>query len=270
MTFVLGIDIGSAFSKGIVLGSEKPLGSFECLSGGDFKLTAEKIRDELLAGAGISDKDISRTVATGFGSKLVAFADEARPDIVCLAKSVSSLLPSVKTVIDVGDLYTKVIRIDGEGRVYKFLLSGKCAGGSGRILQIIAKVLRVKVEDIGKLSLNSKKRVDFNTGCAVFSESEAISRIAEGANKEDLLAGLHRALAAQINSLVERIGEEQEVAMVGGCARDEGLVEALRKIRNHDILVPENPHLMGALGAALLAMENWENQNKGVCRMLHS
>jgi len=260
MVYVLGIDIGSAASKGILLGDQGSLGSFECPSGGDFKLTAEAIRKELLSQTGRSASDISRTVATGYGSKLVNFADEAKPDIVCHAKGVSSLLPSVKTVIDVGDLYTKVFRMDGQGSVYNFLLSGKCAGGSGRILQVIAKVLQVKVEEIGELSLKSKKRVDFNTGCAVFSESEAISRISEGVTKEDLLAGIHRALAAQINSLAERMGVEQDVAMVGGGARDAGLVQALKEIRGHEILVPAEPCLTAALGAAIIAIEEVKNK----------
>jgi len=255
MVFVLGIDIGSASSKGIILGDQGAVGSFECPSGGDFKLTAERVKKELLSQVTISASDISRTVATGYGSKLVTFADEVKPDIVCHGKGVSSLLTSVRTVIDVGDLYTKVLHIDGHGSMHNFLLSGKCAGGSGRILQVIAKVLRVRVEEIGELSLKSKKRVEFNTGCAVFAESEAISRLSEGVTKEDLLAGLHRALAAQINSLAERIGVEQEVAMVGGGARDGGLVQALREIRGHDILVPQRPHMTAALGAALIAME---------------
>jgi predicted CoA-substrate-specific enzyme activase len=256
--FVVGIDIGSAQSKGICVGDQDPLGSFECPSGGDFKLTAERIRKELLSQAGISTDDISRTVATGYGSKMVIFADEVKPDIVCHGKGVSSLLSSVRTVIDVGDLYTRVFRMDGQGSVHNFLMSGKCAGGSGRILQVIAKVLQVKVEEIGELSLKSKKRVEFNTGCAVFSESEAISRLSQEVTKEDLLAGIHRALAAQINSLAERLGVEQDVAMVGGGARDVGLVQAFREITGHDILVPPRPHLTAALGAAIIAMEALE------------
>ncbi len=253
MIYVLGIDIGSASSKGVALGKEDLLGSFECLSGGDFKLTAERMRKELLSRIGISLGDISRTVATGYGSKLVTFADEVKPDMVCHARGVSSLLPSVRTVIDVGDLYTKVFRIDGNGSVHNFLLSGKCAGGSGRILQVIAKVLQVKVEEIGELSLKSKKRVDFNTGCAVFAESEAITRLSQEVTKEDLLAGIHRALAAQINTLAERMGVEQDMAVVGGGARDGGLVQALKEIRGHDIFVPQKPHMTAALGAAIIA-----------------
>ncbi|OGQ11839.1 MAG: hypothetical protein A2026_06465 [Deltaproteobacteria bacterium RBG_19FT_COMBO_46_12] len=106
------------------------------------------------------------------------------------------------------------------------------------------------------MSLKSKKRVEFNTGCAVFAESEAISRLSQEAAKEDLLAGLHRALAAQINSLAERIGVELDVAMVGGGARDVGLVQALKEIRGHDIFVPPKPHMTAALGAAMIAMES--------------
>ena len=255
MGLVLGIDIGSASSKGIVLPDHGPQSSFECSSGGDYKLTAERIRSQLLLQTGGSPADVCRVVATGYGSKMVTFADETRTDVACQAKGVSSLLPSVRTVIDVGDLYTKILRIDGQGGVYNAILSGKCAGGSGRILQIMARVLRVRVEEIGPLSLTSRKRVDFNPGCAVFSESEAISRIAEGVKKEDLLAGLHRALAAQINALAERMGVERDVAMVGGGARDEGLVHALRDLRDHEILVPAEPHLTAALGAALIGRE---------------
>jgi predicted CoA-substrate-specific enzyme activase len=254
MAFVLGIDIGSAYSKGIALNDQGVLGSFECPSGGDFKQTAERIRKALLSQIGKSERDISRTVATGFGSNSVALADEVKPEIVCHGKGVFSLLPSVRTIIDVGDLYTRVLRIDGDGNVYKFLLSGKCAGGSGRILQVIARVLHVKVEEIGELSLKSRKRVEFNTGCAVFAESEAISRLSQEVKKEDLLAGIHRALAAQIDSLAERMGVELDVAMVGGGARDGGLVQALKEIRGQNILIPQNPHMTAALGAALIAM----------------
>jgi predicted CoA-substrate-specific enzyme activase len=261
MSLVLGIDIGSASSKGIALPDRGPQSSFECASGGDYKLTAERIRSQLLLQTGKSPPDVCRVVATGYGSKRVTFADETRSDIACQAKGVSFLLPSVRTIIDVGDLYTKVLRTDGGGGVHNAILSGKCAGGSGRILQIMAKVLQVKVEEIGPLSLKSQKRIDFNTGCAVFSESEAISRIAEGAKKEDLLAGLHRALAAQINALAERMGMEREVAMVGGGARDAGLVKALMEIRGYEILVPPEPHLTAALGAALLAREVAEKAN---------
>ena len=251
----MGIDIGSSRSKGLILKDGTVVASYECSSGGDFKVIAGNVRDELFMRAGVSSGDIRRTIATGYGSKQVDFASEIKSDLSCHSRGVHPLFPSVRTVIDVGDLYSKVFSIDGRGNLQKFLLSGKCAGGSGRVLQVIAKVLHVKVEEIGELSLRSKHRVDFNTGCVVFAESEAVSRVADGVLKEDLLAGIHRALAAQLNSLGERLGVEEDLALVGGGARDVGLVKALEEMTGLHILVPEEPHMTGALGAALIAEE---------------
>jgi predicted CoA-substrate-specific enzyme activase len=256
MPCVLGIDIGSASSKGVLIAETKVVASVEFPSGGNFKATAERMKASLLAQAGLAPEDIVRTVASGFGSKMVSFADEFVTDISCHGKGVHYLLPSVRTIIDVGDLYSKALRIDEEGNLVKFVLSGKCAGGSGRILKVIAKVLHLKVEELGQLSLRSKKRVEFNTGCAVFAESEAISRIAEGTAKEDLLAGLHRALAAQVDALAVRLGIQKDIAVVGGGARDAGLVKALEEIRGYPLLVPQEPHMTAALGAAIIASES--------------
>ena len=124
------------------------------------------------------------------------------------------------------------------------------------MLKVIAKVLQLRVDELGDLSLKSRKRVDFNTGCAVFAESEAVGRIAEGVAKEDLLAGIHRALAAQLYSLAERVGIERDFALVGGGAKDAGLIKAMEEITNLDIFVPVEPHLTAAIGAAIIAYEN--------------
>ncbi|MBW1721502.1 MAG: 2-hydroxyglutaryl-CoA dehydratase [Deltaproteobacteria bacterium] len=253
MSCVLGIDIGSAHSKCVLLSEGKVIERIDRPSGGDFAVTADELRRDLLARTGISPEAIERTIATGYGAKSVGFASDTRSDITCHSMGVHLLLPSARTVIDVGDLYSKVFKVDGRGHANNFLLSGKCAGGSGRVLQVIAKVLHVPVEDIGEMSLRSKNRVDFNTGCVVFAESEAVSRIAEGVPKEDLLAGIHRALAAQIYNLAERLGIETELALVGGGARDVGLVKALEEISGGKVLVPEEPHMTAALGAAIIA-----------------
>jgi predicted CoA-substrate-specific enzyme activase len=255
MAYVLGIDLGSASSKGVLMEERKCLASFECPSGGDFKATAERVKQALFKKAGISSEDIAYAVATGYGSKQVVYADETKPEISCHGRGILHLSPSVRTAIDVGDLYSKAFKIDDKGDVLNFVLSGKCAGGSGRILQIIAKVLQVKVEEIGDFSMKAKKRVDFNTGCVVFAESEAISRISEGASKEDLLAGIHRALAAQINSLAERLGVETDLALVGGGAKDLGLIKAMEEISGFPVIVPTEPHMTAALGAAIMAVE---------------
>jgi predicted CoA-substrate-specific enzyme activase len=247
--------LGSAAAKGVLLAGKKILAQVEFPSGGDFKLTADRIREDLLSRARVPAKSISYTVATGFGSKSVSYSDSVLTDISCHAKGVNYLCPTVRTAVDAGDLYSKAFRMDENGNLQNFVLSGKCAGGSARILKVAAKVLRLNVEAMGDLGLKSKKQVEFNTGCAVFAESEAISRIAEGISKEDLLAGIHRALAAQLNALAVRLGIEKDYALVGGGARNSGLVKALEAMSGFPIVVPPDPHMTAALGAALIALE---------------
>ncbi|UCH06240.1 MAG: 2-hydroxyglutaryl-CoA dehydratase [Deltaproteobacteria bacterium] len=255
MDCYVGIDIGSASSKGVALVDGRMEGSCVIPSGGDYRVAADRVRDELLSESTLSARDVSYTIATGYGAKNVGFADEVITDISCQGRGICYLAPSVRTAVDVGDLFSKAFRMDERGTILTFVLSGKCAGGSGRVLQVIAKVLQIRLEDIGALSLKSKKKVDFNTGCAVFAESEAVSRLAEGVRKEDLLAGIHRALAAQINSLAERVGIEREFALVGGAARDKGLIKAVEEITGFEIVVPPEPRLTAALGAAVIASE---------------
>ncbi|HUV60326.1 MAG TPA: acyl-CoA dehydratase activase [Desulfatiglandales bacterium] len=261
MVCVFGVDIGSAFSKGIVMCDQKILESYAMPSGGNYNLTADRLKKELISKAGLSLKDIAYTIATGYGAKNVSFANDVITDISCHSRGIFYLFPSVRTVVDVGDLFSKAFRIDERGNSLTFLLSGKCAGGSARVLQVIAKVLQVKVEEIGELSLQSRKMIDFNTGCAVFAETEAVSRIAEGASREDLLAGIHRALAAQINSLAERVGIEKDFSLVGGGAKDVGLVRAVEEMVGFAIVVPEEPHLTAAIGAAVIAGEKASGVN---------
>ncbi|RPI78931.1 MAG: 2-hydroxyglutaryl-CoA dehydratase [Desulfobacteraceae bacterium] len=253
MTIVLGIDLGSALTKGILLQDRKILDSYICPSGGHFANTAQQVKNKLLTRSGLNPSDPAYTVATGYGSKAVSFANEIVTDITAHGRGLHFLFPDVRTIVDVGDLYSKAIRIDNQGNIMSFLLSGKCAGGSGRILKVMAKVLQVPVEELGALSLKSQKKVNFNTGCAVFAESEAISRIAEGNAKEDLLAAINRALAAQIQSLAERLGLEKDYALTGGGACNPGLAKALTELSGLTISVPPEPLLTAALGAALIA-----------------
>jgi predicted CoA-substrate-specific enzyme activase len=200
-------------------------------------------------------KDVGYTVATGYGAANASLADEVVSDLSCQGRGVAYLFPSARTVIDVGGQFTRVFRVNEKGKVTAFVQSEKCAAGSGRFLQVIARVLQVDLEDIGELSLKSKNKVDFNTGCAVFAESEAVSRVAEGAKKEDILAGLHRTLAAKIQSMVERVGLEPDCVVVGGGAKDIGLVKSLEKSLGCRLLLPEEPQIVAAVGAALLAEE---------------
>ena len=251
--YFLGVDIGSAFSKAAVLAGGELISYHIIPSGGNYKLTADEVVTGALAKADLSLADIACTVATGYGGSNVSFAHRLITDISCQSRGVFHLFPSVRTVVDIGGQFSRVIKLDDRGRAKAFLMSEKCAGGSGRFLQIIAHVLQIDLKEIGPLSLKSKKKISFNTGCAVFSETEAISRIAEGAATEDILAGVHRALAAKIQNLVERLGIEQDVALTGGGAKDIGLVRSIEDTLKVNTLVPEEPQIVAALGAALIA-----------------
>ena len=255
MVHVIGIDIGSAFSKAVVMAEDKIISYQVMPSAGDYKLTADEVAGKALEKAKLPLADIGYSVATGYGAANVSFASEAVTDISADGRGVIYLFPSARTVVDIGGQFTKVFKVNEGGKPTTFLLSEKCAAGSGRFLQIIARVLQVKLEDIGELSLKSKNKVDFNTGCAVFAESEAISRIAEGTAKEDILAGLHRTLAAKIETMVQRVGIEPDCALVGGGAKDIGLVKGIEERLGRRLLIPDEPQIVAALGAALIAGE---------------
>jgi len=254
--------MGSAFSKAVVVANNELVSYSVIPSGGNYKSGADKVIKDALGKANLSFEDITHIAATGYGATHVSSLNEKVTDVTCQGKGIFYLFPSVRTAIDIGGQYSKVIRIDEKGRATAFVQSEKCAAGSGRLLQVIAHILQIDLGEIGQLSLKSRKRVDFTTGCAVFAESEAISRIAEGALKEDILAGVHRALAAKIQNLVERVGLELDCALVGGTAKDIGLVSSIEEKLGLSLLVPEEPQIVAALGAALIAEEKAASEGR--------
>ena len=253
--YYAGLDMGSAFIKAVLI-NRKQIIAYEILSsGGRYKETARKVLDQVLSEGCVRLDKLSGVVVTGVGAESAPFQARQFSDISCQAAGCWSLFPSARIVIDIGGQFTRAIRLTPQGRVANFLMSEKCATGSGRFLQVIARILRINIEDIGPLSLRSKKPVEFSTNCAVFAESETISRIAEGAHMEDILAGVHRALAAKAAVLVTRLGMEQDVVLTGGGGEDIGLVAAVSEALGLDVLVPNQPRLTAALGAAILANE---------------
>ena len=256
MKYVAGVDIGAGFTKAVIASENKIVARHVIPSGGNYKLAADRVIDAALKKAKALYEDIAYLVATGGGAVNADFSSKVVSDISCQGRAISFLHPSGRKIVDVGDLASKVSRVDPSGKTTAFLSSGKCAGGSARILQVIARVLQMTIDEIGPLSLKSQNPVKFNTQCAVFAETEAVSRIAEGAAKEDLLAGIHRALAAQLYTLAERIGVEQDFALIGGGAKDIGLVKAMEEVSGHEFIVPDDPQIMAAFGAAIIAGEN--------------
>jgi len=253
MTWYMGIDIGSVTSKGVILGENGLAARRLFPSGMNYAAAAERLRTELTAEAGISTKDIRTTVATGCGAAVVPFADDRVIDVRCCARGVHAILPAVHTIVDVGGQSTQVMKLNDNGQVVEFLTNEKCAAGSASFYDIVANVLQVKLNDIGPLSLKSKNPVVFSTGCAVFVESEAITRVAEGCSIEDILAGVNESMSTKIAGMVERIRLAEPCALIGGGARNIGLVNGLKKRLGIELLVPPQPQIIMALGAALAA-----------------
>ena len=253
MAYTLGIDIGSGFSKAVICEDSLIRSHAIAPSGGNYRETAEKVFEEALNKIHLSSGDISNVFTTGYGAGMVGLSDQTATDISCHAMGVHHIFPSARTVIDIGAQFSKAIRLDYTRRTRNFLLNEKCAGGSGKFLQIIARILHISIDEIGPLSLTSSKPVQFTTGCAVFAESEAVSRVAEGALAGDILAGVHKAMASKIVNLVTRLGLVETCVVTGGGAKDSGLVKTIESELGVSVLVPDEPQITAALGAALMA-----------------
>jgi predicted CoA-substrate-specific enzyme activase len=253
MAYTLGIDIGSGFSKAVVCKNNLIRSYAIAPSGGNYRETAEKVIEEALGKVHLSSGDISSICTTGYGAAMAGLSDQTATDISCHAAGVHHLFPSARMVIDIGAQFSKAIRLDDTGRTTNFLLNEKCAGGSGKFLQIIARILHISIDEIGPLSMTSSKPVQFTTGCAVFAESEAVSRIAEGALGGDILAGIHKAMASKIVNLVTRVGLVETCVVTGGGAKDLGLVKTIEAELGVTVMVPDEPQITAALGAALIA-----------------
>lgn len=255
MSLVLGLDIGSYYSKAVLIEDSSVLGWAVMPTGGSYGQAAERVKAEALARLNAGERTISRTAVCGVGAPATTYARHEVAEILAIGQGIRYYFPSVRTVIDIGGQASKVVKLDESGRPMDFSLSEKCATGSGKFLQVIAKVLQVKMEDLGPLSFKSTRKIQFTTGCAVFAESEAISRIADGASKEDIIAGVHDSIALKVQGLVNKLSWEKDCAMVGGGALDKGLVKSIGDKLGVNILVPENPQIIQALGAALAARE---------------
>ncbi len=255
MAYYMGIDIGSGTSKGVITRDGELLAYHLLPSGVNYLKAAQKLKEELLSKAGLSRGDIVCTVATGQGSGNVPFGNQQVTDIRCCARGINRIFPSVRTVIDVQAQSSQVIRLNESGQVTNFVVSERCAAGSGRFLEVIANVLQIDLKDFGPLSMKSANPVTFTTGCAVFGESEAISRVAEGIASEDILAGVHKALANKISALISKVGLEKDCAISGGGGLDIGLIKSVEAELEVKLLVPPQPRIVTALGAAVMAEE---------------
>ncbi|MBI1987866.1 MAG: 2-hydroxyglutaryl-CoA dehydratase [Nitrospinae bacterium] len=251
-----GIDVGSLCTKVVILDAGRNVLSSHILrSGGHYQGAAEAAFSGALESAGLRIKEISFLVSTGYGRARVTFSDTHVTEITCHARGAKHLFPHVHTVIDIGGQDSKVIYVNDEGRPKNFVMNDKCAAGTGRFLEVMAGALEVSLQEMAELSFHAQGESEVSNMCTVFAESEVISLLAQGTEKADIAAAIFRSIARRITGLVGKLGLKEPVVMTGGVAKNPGMVRALEEKLRTTLLIPPEPQIMGAYGAALIAAE---------------
>jgi predicted CoA-substrate-specific enzyme activase len=251
-----GIDIGSLSTDVVLLDPERNvLGSAITATGASTRKAAGEALRTALSAAGAEEGDIVCTVATGYGRERIESADLRVTEITCHARGARHLFPGVLTVLDIGGQDCKVIRLSHDGRVADFAMNDRCAAGTGRFLEVMARTLEMDLEQMGVRSLRASRSLPVSSTCTVFAESEVVSLIASGSAPDDIAWGVHLAVSERIAALAERIGIAPPVVMTGGVAMNPAARKALEERFRVRLLVPREPQLAGALGAALLGIE---------------
>lgn len=255
---VAGIDVGSLTTKVLLMDAaekDRVLSFHLVRSGSDFRKAMETAVEEALKSAGLRLEDLRFAVSTGYGREIVGFSNRKVTEITCHARGAKHLFPEVHTVIDIGGQDSKVISIDDRGGVANFTMNDKCAAGTGRFLEVMASALDVEIGQLGELSAQSHQQVKVSSMCTVFAESEVISLLSKECSKADIAAAIHESIARRITGMVSQIGMRERVVMVGGVAKNSGVVRSLERMLGTTFLIPPEPQINGALGAALIAAE---------------
>jgi predicted CoA-substrate-specific enzyme activase len=249
----LGIDIGSITTKAAVMKNGLILGTRVDFTGYNIGKIWRRIVDELLAETGISFSSIDKIVSTGYGRNGVDAAHKAITEITCHAAGVHFCAPHIRSIIDIGGQDSKSIVLDESGKVRDFAMNDKCAAGTGRFLEVMARALQVDLEKFGEISLQADNPGRISSLCTVFAESEVISLISRGESRENIIAGIHESIATRISAMANRIGVRPPLMMTGGVAKNIGVVKALENKLGIAIEVIESAQVMGSIGAAVLA-----------------
>jgi (R)-2-hydroxyacyl-CoA dehydratese activating ATPase len=262
MTFVAGIDVGSTYTKAVILNEGNEIAGKAMTSTG-FQLAkaARNTLDQALEKAGLEARDVSYTVSTGFGRHQVPFADVSATDLTASARGAAILFPETRTILDVGGQTMKAIRLDDEMKVKSFRLNDKCAAGTGAFLEKTARYMGYATEEIGALAATSKEVVPISGVCAVFAESEVINHLSQGAAPSDIMYGAITSLVDRSVQLMKRVRMEPEFTLIGGILRFESMAQVVRKELNKAVNVPTGDlvQFTTAYGAAILGNSRLEN-----------
>jgi predicted CoA-substrate-specific enzyme activase len=257
--YFLGVDIGSLSCDAVVVDDAGIVRGHSVVpTGARNREAVARARAEALARAGVDEQQIAALVATGYGRNRVDDKLAAVTEITCHGRGIAAVLPDTRVLIDIGGQDSKAMRLGEGGKVLEFAMNDKCAAGTGRFLEAMARALEVDLEDLAALDGQAAGELRISSTCTVFAESEVVSSIADGAAVPDIVRGLHRAIAARTQALVRRVASDLRglpVAMSGGVARNAGVVRALSSVLGCEVRVPPEPDTVGALGAALIARE---------------
>ena len=254
--YFAGIDSGSTSTDVVILDKDKKMVTGVILpTGAGAAVGAERALEQALEQAGLTRGDIDAIVTTGYGRTAIQDGDKSITEITCHARGAHYLDPNVRTVIDIGGQDSKVIRLDENGAVVNFVMNDKCAAGTGRFLEMMARTMEMSLDDMSKAGLHYKEDITISSMCTVFAESEVVSLIAQNKPTDDIVHGLNKAVASKTAALAKRVGGEERYMMTGGVSKNEGLVKTLEEKLGTTLVVSDKAQLCGALGAALFAMD---------------
>ena len=254
--YVLGIDSGSTSTNAVIMDRDRKIKAFSVVrTGAKSGVSAQKALDEVLQRAGLTREDISWIVSTGYGRVSIEFADENVTEISCHGKGAHYFNPKIRTILDIGGQDSKAIHLNENGEVKDFVMNDKCAAGTGRFLEMIARTLEVSLDELGAIALTSTEKIEITSMCSVFAESEVISLIANNKEKADIADGVCHAIANKASGLLRRVGMEPDFMMTGGVAKNPGVVRAVEEKIGAKLYICEEPEIVGATGAALYALE---------------
>ena len=254
--YVMGVDSGSTSTNAVILDQNRKIKAFSVVrTGAKSGESAEKILKDVLKKAGLTKEDISYIVSTGYGRVSIPYADETVTEISCHGRGAHYFNPNIRTILDIGGQDSKGIKLSPQGEVTDFVMNDKCAAGTGRFLEMIARTLEVDISELGSIALQSTENIEITSMCSVFAESEVISLIANNKEKADIANGVCRSIANKSYSLLKRVGMEGEYMMTGGVAKNPGVVRAVEDKIGAKLYICPEPEIVGATGAAMYALD---------------
>ncbi len=263
MAYAAGVDVGSTQTKAVIINEKKEIvGRALIDTGANVTAAAENAYRLALQNSGVMEEEVEYVVGTGYGRYKVTFGNKQVTEISCHGRGAVHMFPGTRTMLDMGGQDSKAIRVNEKGEILDFCMNDKCAAGTGRFLGAAAMALDIPLPELGPTALQATKPVRISTTCTVFAESEVLSWLGKGKKIEDILWGVHVSIASRTIGLLRRVGIEEEITFTGGVAKNIGMIQALEEALGKTLNVSDDSHFMGALGAALFALDHIKASRK--------